>query len=151
VKTFVRISEEGLNGFLFEIGNWRGFRSENDDKDQESQSLSQDRRTHNYYYYHINKKTNKNSDKRITITQQDIIDEPRFKPRAKNWFQEVGRVIGSTLGGSIGFSEPGGLLGEQAATAIQEGANIVKTSVSTTIKKVGNLLHKAWNGLKSIF
>jgi GTP-binding protein EngB required for normal cell division len=161
VKTFVRISEEGLDGFLLEIVNWRGLRLKEDDETQESQSSSRDRHIHNYYHTtykntYVNKETSTNvSNDPIDIDNEMTAEEPNFRPRVENWFQRVGRSIGEEAGDNIGKMIPipgarevareiGGGIGAETATFIQENAHRV-------IEQGSNLVRNAWNGLKSIF
>lgn len=165
VKTFVRISEEGLDGFLLEIVNWRGLRFE-DDEPKESQSSSRERPINNNYYYNTYKNTynnNKTSDNSspppIVLTDKDG-DE--IKPRVENWFQRFGRNIGEEAGARIGSIIPipgareiastiGGEVGAATATAIQENADQVAKSVSNAIKTGGNLARNAWNSFTGLF
>jgi GTP-binding protein EngB required for normal cell division len=168
VKTFVRISEEGLDGFLLEIVNWRGLRFKEDDETLESQSSSRDRHVHNYYNTtyettYVNQETHNNVfNAPLDIDKEMITEEPGFGPLVENWFQRVGRSMGETAGDNIGGMIPipgarkvvrdiGGDIGAGMATFIQENASQVVKSVSNTIEQGGNLVRNAWNGLRSIF
>lgn len=168
VKTFVRISEEGLDGFLLEIVNWRGLRLQEDDETKESQSSSQDIHTH--FHYHTTYENNTNvhnnvsnvSNAPLGINRNMIDEEPTFPIRVENWFQRVGRSIGEEVGDGVGRIIPvpgarelgraiGGAIGAETATSIQDGARQIAESVSNTIEQGGNLVRNAWNGLKSLF
>jgi GTP-binding protein EngB required for normal cell division len=168
VKTFVRISEEGLDGFLLEIVNWRGLRLQEDDETQESQSSSQDIHTHFYYRTtyenntYVNNNVSKVSNAPLGINGDMINEEPRFPRTVENWFQKVGRSIGEEVGDGVGRIVPvpgarelgraiGGAIGAETATVIQDGARQIAESVSNTIEQGGNLVRNVWNNLTSIF
>ena len=167
VKTFVRISEEGLDGFLLEIVNFRGIYFENDEP-KESQSSSQERPNYNNNYYYnttykntyVNDKTSDNtSPPPIVLTPGD---KDEIKPRVENWFQRVGRRMGEEAGVRIGSIIPipgateiartiGGELGAGTATAIQENAVQAAKFVSNAIETGGNLARNVWNGFTGLF
>jgi hypothetical protein len=163
VKTFVRISSEGLDGFLLEIFNYRGLEIETD-KIGESPLPRQEI----YNHYHTTKKKIvnnivNNTVEVIEVTLDDINDTPTFLPRVENWVQKTGRAVGESLAGSVANRIPipsaardavrelGGEIGSQVAThaskAVQKGAQ----TVAKVADEGGKLVRNAWNGLKSIF
>ena len=100
VKTFVRISSEGLDGFLLEIFNWRGLEIETD-KIGESPPPHQE--VHNHYYTTTKKKKKivNNTVEVIEVTLDDINDTPTFLPRVENWVQKTRRPVREALAGSV--------------------------------------------------
>lgn len=174
VKTFVRISEEGLDGFLLEIVNWRGLRLEI----KETENVrSSHRSIHNHYHNNLN--TYQQSihyypppkNEPIIITDDDRESTPEFGKRAKNWMNRIqekvakNAVSGANIGVGIGsvadatlsmltggitqsqFREAGELIGTATGAAV--GA--VSGAAEEGARAVGNFVSNAWKGLRSIF
>jgi GTP-binding protein EngB required for normal cell division len=179
VKTFVRISEEGLDGFLLEIVNFRGLRMETDEA-EESQSSRQNKHYSNYYtnnhYYtnHTSSTENKTSTQEappIVITDDDTTSTPEFEIRAKNWMDRIGEKVvanahaGATIGGSLGGLADTAvtvMTGSNTQSQFKETGEMIGAATGAVIggvsgaieegKKVaGNMVRNAWNGLRSIF
>jgi hypothetical protein len=163
VKTFVRISSEGLDGFLLEIFNWRGLEIETD-KIGESPPPRQE--VHNHYYTTTNttkKKTVNNTVEVIKVTRDDIKDTTTFLPRLENWVQKTGRAVGEALAGSVvnrlpippvardAVREIGGEIGSQVATQVSKAVQQSVQTVAKVADEGGKFVRNTWNGLKSIF
>ena len=164
VKTFVRISSEGLDGFLLEIFNWRGLEIETG-KIGESPPPRQE--VHNHYYTTTNttkkKKTVNNTVEVIKVTPDDIKDTPTFLPRVENWVQKTGRAVGEALAGSVANRLPippvardavreiGGEIGSQVATQVSKAVQKGVQTVAKVADEGGKFVRNTLNGLKSIF
>lgn len=166
VKTFVRISSEGLDGFLLEIFNYRGLEIETD-KIGESPLPPQE--VHNHYHTTTNttkkkkKKIVNNTVDVIEVTLDDINDTPTFLPRVENWVQKTGRAVGEALAGSVANRLPippvardavreiGGEIGSQVATQVSKAVQKGVQTVAKVADEGGKFVRNTWNGLKSIF
>lgn len=159
VKTFVRISEEGLDGFLLEIVNWRGLCLETDEP-QDSKSSSHN--IHNYYHENHYHETHVHEPPPIEVTEEDIKSTPEFETRAKTWMGKVGGYAGGYVGGNVAkraFGEwaekPGQDIGEWTGRVIgdgvQQSAEAVVEVVNNTVETGKKLFANAWNGIRSIF
>jgi hypothetical protein len=160
VKTFVRISEEGLDGFLLEIVNWRGLHFEGDEI-QKNRPQSQDRPINNYYYRTVNKtivkpdnnsQSSSNARPDLIVTKEDRITTPEFDPRAETWFQRTGRNIGENVGKTVTENISKIIpVSSDAQNYIRQGAGNIGAGVATVIQDAGTQVRNVWNSFTGLF
>ncbi|NCS00830.1 MAG: hypothetical protein GPJ06_01040 [Microcystis aeruginosa G13-11] len=158
VKTFVRMSEEGLDGFLLEIVNWRGLHFE-DDEPKESQSSNRDRPIH-YNYYYTNRKDNKPTINNNTFVTQvnnnngksPIRVPPEGEKEIKTRLQQVCRLGGEFLGTSLANNLEAFIpVSQKARDSIREGAGHLGEGVATVIQDAATQVRNVWDSFRGLF
>ncbi|WP_293148707.1 MULTISPECIES: GTPase [unclassified Microcoleus] len=168
VKTFVRISEEGLDGFLFEITNWRGLKidesrskttsPEEDSQPRQDKQPRQDNYIHSSVHVHLSESNSKTAHRElpedfsearppaIEVTQDDIDDTPEFVPRAKSWFSKVaeGAAKGAEIGEKVGLA---------VGTVVDRltGSNLGKEVAASVGFVAGGIVGTAIGALRGLF
>ena len=169
VKTFVKISEEGLDGFLLEIANWRGLRLETDKAEEVEPSRKHfsPQNIHSHYHenhYHKNHyhepQNHYHEPPPIDITPDDLKSTPEFESRAKTWMGRIGGYAGEYVGGKLGgmlgewAEKPGRDIGEWAGSeigdSVQEVAETAIEVVSTAVETGKKMVTNVWNTFRSI-
>jgi GTP-binding protein EngB required for normal cell division len=166
VNTFTRISDEGLDGFLLEIVNWRGLRLDMDESgDSKHRPYYNETRIINKINVHQDPTANVNMDSRpaaIPISSDDMT--PEFKKRAENWMTRVEDKIintakaGAHIGREVGCitdNISGGKWGREVgriAGAVAGGTvGAVGGLLDEGGKAVSNAVGKAFNAIGSLF
>jgi len=146
VRTFIRISKEGLDGFLLEIVNWRGLYVETG-KAEGVKSSNQGTHVH----YHNTEYNETNIHNHPPIIEVNLDDEPKpirdiFEKRAKTWLGEKCSQLGEIGGYRIAkelvgerWAEYGAQLGKDIGADIGDA---VTHTVNKTVKVVGEVVQK---------
>lgn len=157
VRTFIRISKEGLDGFLLEIVNWRGLQIDSDSTVNASNTSSNGYNTvsHVHSHYHeYDYQENENYYRNPIIVS--IGDEP---PAIKNEFENiaktvVGKMCGaavSVLGYHIGKKVGGDKWAQDGAELGHMVGSVAGDAIDHAAKKAKQFVQNAGNKLKSFF
>ncbi|MEM8719368.1 MAG: GTPase [Cyanobacteria bacterium P01_G01_bin.39] len=169
-KTFVRISEEALDGFMIELVNWRGVKGFNSGEDK-TNSFSERPNTvtiNNTYSYEdnrtvINKNKNSSSDGKQSSSPPppppiEVFPEdktPVFIDRANNWLGRIRKKVknaaktGSNIGRGIG-SGIDKIAQNKNKEAENFGAGVGKV-VGATVGAVDGLVEEGEKLVKNVF
>ena len=157
VRTFVRISKEGLDGFLLEIVNWRGLQIDTDSTVNTSNSFGNGNNTvshvHNHYHEY-DFQDNENCSRNpiiVSIQTETPAVKDEFESIAKTVVGKMCGVAASVLGSYIGKKVGGDKWAQEGAELGHKVGSVTGDAIDYAAKKAKQFVQNAGNKLKGFF